>query len=128
MALFGKKNEAKKAVKKETKPKAQKASETGVARVDTRDLSAVILRPVITEKAAVLGEKNVYAFFIAKDAGKREVTLAVKKLWNVTPARVNIVNREPRAFVAKMRGRRGVHPGSKKAYVYLKEGDRIELV
>jgi large subunit ribosomal protein L23 len=116
MALFG---------KKKTAEKTTKSSATIV--VPHADAS-VIVRPTITEKAAVLSDKNVYAFEIAKDATKRDVRFAVEKLWNVTPIKINIVNRAPRSYMSRARNRMRTIPGSKKAYVYLKKDDRIELV
>jgi large subunit ribosomal protein L23 len=70
----------------------------------------------------------VYAFEVAPRATKFDVRAAVQKLWNVTPVRINIVNRVPRSFVVKAKNRVGTHPGQRKAYVFLKKGDRIDLV
>jgi large subunit ribosomal protein L23 len=93
-----------------------------------RNISAVIVRPRITEKAALVGERNVYAFEIHKDATKYDVRDAVIELFKVTPERVRIVNKKPRTFLSRGRGRRVTKPGLKKAYVYLKKDDRIDLV
>ena len=126
MGFFGKKD-----AKKETVTSAEtKAVVKSVPTVNslTRNVSGVILKPRITEKAAVLGEKNVYAFEIKKGATKFEVRDAIKALYNVTPIRVNIVNKQARHFMSPMRGRDTMEHGLRKAYVYLKKGDRIELV
>lgn len=141
MALFGRKKEkevteapkeevkvdakttAKKAVKKETKKAAAPAS-----IVAPRNISSVILRPRITEKAAVVGEQNVYTFEVHQDATKYDVRDAVKELFKVTPVKVNIVKRAPRTYLSRGRGRKISKPGLKKAYVYLKKDDRIDLV
>lgn len=87
--------------------------------------SSVLLRPRITEKANVLaGEKNVHAFEIEKSAGKKQVMEAVKAFYKVTPLKVNIVrNPDKKVFI---RGKAGKKSGVKKAYVYLKKGDKIE--
>ncbi len=123
MALFGKKTtESKRAPKAE---KAQKREYKG--GVINRDLSHVIVRPVITEKAAAMGDKNIYTFEIARSASKIDVREAVRKLWNVTPLKIAIVNRPPRSIVIRAKNRKGTHPGMKKAYVYLRKDDRIEL-
>jgi ribosomal protein L23 len=45
----------------------------------------------------------------------------------VTPVKVNIVNKKPRHYTSRMRGKDMMEKGMKKAYVYLKEGDRIDL-
>ncbi len=93
-----------------------------------KNVSGVIVKPRITEKAAILGEQNVYAFEIKKNATKYDVRDAIKALYNVTPIRINIVNKQPRHSMSRSRGRDMMEHGLRKAYVYLKKGDRIELV
>lgn len=93
-----------------------------------RDLASVLIQPRITEKAALMGEKNVYTFIVRRDATKYDVRDAVKALFNVTPVKVNIVNKAPRQYMSRMKGRRLTEKGMKKAYVYLKDGDSISLV
>ncbi len=119
MALFGNKKE---------KKVVSESAKKDLTLVVSRDISSIIMKPVISEKAAIMGDKNIYTFQVARSATKYDVRDAVKKLWNVTPVRINMVNRVPRQFVRKSRNRIATHPGMKKAYVYLKEGDRIELV
>ncbi|HEU4677859.1 MAG TPA: 50S ribosomal protein L23 [Candidatus Paceibacterota bacterium] len=124
MALFGKKKEKEAPVAVETKTApAAKPSLTA-----PRSATSAIIRPRVTEKAAILTEKNVYAFEVRRDATKHEIKDAVKALYNVTPLRVRVVNKEPRHFMSRMRGRDTMEHGMRKAYVYLKKGDRIELV
>jgi large subunit ribosomal protein L23 len=83
-----------------------------------------LLRPRITEKASFLAGSNVYAFEISKDATKNQVSEAVKVFYNVTPIKVNIVKNPAKKVF--LRGKKGVKSGVKKAYVYLKAGDKIE--
>lgn len=129
MALFGrKKEETAESTPKVKDTKRTKGTEDIAAHIKGRNLSSVIIRPRITEKAAHIGERNVYTFEVRRDATKNDVRDAVKELFDVTPARINIVNRQPRRFFSRMRNRRGIHPGMKKAYVYLKKDDRIDLV
>jgi len=85
-----------------------------------------IVRPHITEKAAILAEKGTYVFEVAKSTNKIEIAKAIKALYNVTPVRVNIINLpNTRVFV---RGKNGVKSGLRKALVTLKKGDKIEIV
>ncbi len=80
--------------------------------------------PRVTEKASVLMSKNVYVFEIESTATKKSVAKAVAEYHKVKPKSVRIVkNPAKRVFV---RGKRGSKPGVKKAYVYLKDGDKIE--
>lgn len=122
MSLFGKKKETKKeSVKKEV-------VDVSLARKTDRDLSAVIVKPRITEKAVSKSEHNVYTFVVNRSANKYEVRDAVKALYNVTPVKVNIVNKKPAKRFVGSRGRSKQVSGMKKAYVYLKKGDTINLV
>jgi large subunit ribosomal protein L23 len=84
----------------------------------------IMLRPRITEKANFAAEKNVHTFEVAKSATKKQIAEAVKVFYKVTPVKINIVkNPAKKVFV---RGRKGEKAGVKKAYVYLKKGDKIE--
>jgi large subunit ribosomal protein L23 len=57
-------------------------------------MTSVIIKPRITEKAALLGEANVYTFEVQKGANKYEVRDAIKALYNVTPTRIHMVHQE----------------------------------
>jgi large subunit ribosomal protein L23 len=93
-----------------------------------RNLESVIVGPRITEKSVSLGESNVYTFTIHKDATKFQVRDAVKAFYGVTPVKVNIVNKKPADRLSGSKNRMVKVPGMKKAYVYLKKGDTINLV
>lgn len=87
----------------------------------------VLLRPRITEKAAIAADKNrVYIFEVTSDATKKSIAASVRGAYGVTPKKVRVATIPPKnVFV---RGKRGVKSGGKKAYVYLKKGDKIELM
>jgi large subunit ribosomal protein L23 len=87
----------------------------------------VLLRPRITEKAAIGADKQgVYVFEVTKNATKKSVAASVRSTYKVTPVMVNITKiADKKVF---FRGKRGVKHGGKKAYVYLKKGDKIELL
>ncbi len=130
MALFGNKKDTKKdeaaAKPVAEKAEAKQASKPSVSAAP-RSNAHVLIRPRITEKAANMTAANVYAFDIAKAATKRDVIAAVKALYKVTPAKVNVVNvRGKRVAMRKRRGF-GMSTASKKAYVFLKKGDTINL-
>lgn len=87
----------------------------------------VLKGPRITEKAAIAADsKNVYVFEVDKSANKHTVALSVRETYKVTPTQVRIVNVKPRKVF--VRGKHGTKGGLKKAYVYLKKGDKIELM
>lgn len=99
--------------------------ETDAASVSER-LYAVLLEPHITEKATQLGEaSNQYAFKVAVGATKREVRLAVEKLFGVSVQGVTTLNVKGRT----KRNFRGVvsrKKAWKKAYVRLAEGEDLD--
>ncbi|MCA9354664.1 MAG: 50S ribosomal protein L23 [Candidatus Kaiserbacteria bacterium] len=123
MALFGKKKET----KEEASVEAPKATAPKALATD-RDLATVIVGPRITEKSVMMGDNNVYTFTVRRDATKFDVRDAVKALYNVTPMKVNIVNKKPAKRMVGSRNRAKHVKGVKKAYVYLKKGDTINLV
>lgn len=84
----------------------------------------IVLRPRITEKATALSSGNVYTFEIDKKATKKQVTAAIKAFYKITPIKVNIVKNPAKKVFIK--GKKGMVSGVKKAYVYLKDGDKIE--
>ena len=87
----------------------------------------VLLRPRITEKAALGADKsNVYIFEVASSATKKSISASIRDVYGVKPEKVRVA-----AIPAKrvfVRGKKGVKSGGKKAYVYLKKGDKIELI
>lgn len=122
MGIFGNKEKA-------AAPKGAVIAPQGKAHMGVgKDLSAVILRPRITEKGMLGNENDVYTFEIARSASKYDVRDAVKALWGVTPVKVHVVVKQPRQVMSRARGRRMTVKGEKKAYVYLKKGDKIDLV
>lgn len=93
-----------------------------------RNLSQVIVGPRITEKSVRQGDRNVYTFNVARTATKFSVRDAIKALYSVTPVKVNIVNKAPATRLSGSKNRMVKVAGYKKAYVYLKKGDTINLV
>ena len=87
--------------------------------------AGILIRPRVTEKASGLSERQVYTFEVSPDATKYSIAKAIKVYFDVTPAKVAIVKNPSKAVI--VRGKRGVKSGVKKAYVYLKKGDNINL-
>lgn len=85
----------------------------------------ILKRPRVTEKASFLSEGNVYAFEIDLAAGKKEVAAAVQAFYGVTPLKVAVVRTPAKQIF--FRGKKGAKSSMKKAYVYLKKGDTINL-
>ncbi|OHA26882.1 MAG: 50S ribosomal protein L23 [Candidatus Taylorbacteria bacterium RIFCSPHIGHO2_02_FULL_44_36] len=85
-----------------------------------------IIRPRVTEKATTVAENGIHVFEVEKDASKKEIADAVKNLYKVSPIKINVV-KTPRKQVF-VRGKKGFKAGGKKAYVYLKKGEKIEII
>lgn len=88
----------------------------------------ILLGPRITEKGAYLSEAGVYVFNVAPDANKVQIVEAVRAVFKVTPRQVRIVRVPRKQVLTRGTNRKGHTHGGKKAYVYLKKGDTIELV
>ena len=86
--------------------------------------AGILIRGRVTEKASLLQSQNVHVFEVAEGAGKKEIGKAVKDIHKVTPQRINIVRNPAKTIF--MKGRKGLSGGVKKAYVFLKTGDKIE--
>ncbi|MCK5059576.1 MAG: 50S ribosomal protein L23 [Candidatus Pacebacteria bacterium] len=91
-----------------------------------QSLASVIVRPRITEKASLKAEESVYVFDISARANKRTVSAAIQKIYSVTPLKINVVRVPSKSII--VRGKKGVKSGGRKAYVYLKKGDKIEII
>lgn len=90
-----------------------------------QDFSWVLVEPHVTEKAAMVSGDNIYTFDVATRANKIQIKQAIKEVYKVTPIKVNIVVHKPRKVIR--RGRKMHQKATKKAMVYLKKGDSIDL-
>jgi len=84
----------------------------------------VIRRPLVTEKGvAKKDDERTLCFEVAPGANKTQVKSAVEKLFKVKVAEVRTANFEGKL---RRRGRfTGYRPDWKKAYVKLKEGQKV---
>ncbi len=104
-------------------------SDTNINKIKAQaksSLKKVILKPRVTEKAAYDAAKNQYIFEVAPSASKEQIKKAVIDIYKVTPTRINITNLPAKKVF--VRGKRGVTSGVKKAVVFLKQGDKIEII
>jgi large subunit ribosomal protein L23 len=86
----------------------------------------IIKNPRITEKASVAMESNSYIFNVSDDANKTEIKKAIFALYKVHPTKVNVLPIPKKEIFS--RGKKGVRGGGRKAVVYLKAGDKIEII
>lgn len=95
-------------------------------KFDEGRLMAVLLSPVVSEKATMAAEKsNAVTFKVLRDATKPEIKAAVELLFNVEVTGVSVVNIKGKV---KRTGRGiGRRNNVRKAYVMLKEGSELNL-
>lgn len=91
-----------------------------------KDLNSFLIKPHITEKATVQSEKSVYVFQISKDATKSLVEKAFVEKYKLNPIKITTVTIPAKKVL--VRGKVGRKSGYKKAYIYLKKGDKIETL
>ncbi len=93
-------------------------------------LSAVLVKPIVTEKSNKLSDKSrTYAFKVDRKANKLEVKKAVEDFYGVTVTEVNtiVVPAKAKSKFTKAGFVSGRKPAYKKAYVKVAEGETIDL-
>lgn len=86
---------------------------------------SLIIKPLITEKAMRLSEKNTYVFLVNTFANKTEVKKELENLYSVDITKITMAafGQKPRTFRGKVSSSRPI----KKAMVTVKEGQKIEI-
>ena len=90
----------------------------------------IIIKPIVTEKMTVQGEKlNRYGFIVDRDANKIQIKAAVEQMYNVSVASVNTLNYhgKKKSRYTKADILRGRDNHFKKAYVTLAGDDKIDF-
>lgn len=96
-------------------------------KFDEGRLMAVLVAPVVSEKATLVAEKsNAVTFKVLQDATKPEIKAAVELLFKVEVDSVQVSN--VKGKVKRFRGATGRRKGWKKAFVGLKAGQEINFV
>ena len=90
-----------------------------------KDYTDIIIAPVITEKSAAQAEQNVYTFKVASNANKIFIKKAIEEAFGVKVEKVNTLNtKSKKKRVGRYTGKTKTY---KKAFVTLKDGEKIEL-
>ena len=92
--------------------------------VDLRHFD-VVVKPIITEKATLVGEHNQMVFEVAKTASKPDIKAAVEALFGVKVTAVNTM--VVKGKTKRWRGQPYRRSDSKKAIVTLAEGQSIDV-
>jgi large subunit ribosomal protein L23 len=87
---------------------------------DPRD---IVIRPIITEKTALLREYGQFVFEVAPDANKIEIKKAIEDLFKVHVEKVRVINVKPKP--RRVRLAPGYTKAWKKAIVTLRKGESI---
>ena len=90
----------------------------------------IIIKPIVTEKMTVQGEKlNRYGFIVDRDANKIEIKAAVEQAYGVTVKDVNTVNYhgKKKSRYTKAGFLTGRTNNYKKAYVTVAGDDKIDF-
>lgn len=90
----------------------------------------IIIKPIVTEKMTVQGEKlNRYGFIVDREANKLQIKAAVEQMYNVSVASVNTLNYhgKKKSRFTKAGVLRGRMNHYKKAYVTLAGDDKIDF-
>jgi len=88
----------------------------------------ILKGPRITEKGAYLAESGVYVFNVAMDATKHDIMKAVHTIYKVMPRKVTVARIPRKTVQTRNTNRKGTTRAGKKAYVFLKKGETIDIV
>jgi len=117
-----KKTVSKKEVEKDT---ATKKVPTKKTTKNKGEAGKVLVRPLISEKAAIAETNGVYTFVVLESASKIDIRNAIKQVYGVEPKKVRVMNMEGKAKrYGRSRGRRSAW---KKAIATLPKGQSISI-
>ncbi|MGH8987384.1 MAG: 50S ribosomal protein L23 [Acidimicrobiales bacterium] len=92
-----------------------------------KEPTSVLRRPVISEKSYALMNQNVYIFIVDRHATKVDIRRAVEEAFDVHVANVNTLNRKGKATRNRRTNKTGQRPDTKRAFVSLHPGDKIDF-
>ena len=90
---------------------------------------AILIKPILTEKATTYNDKGKFSFIVDKKANKVQVKKAVEKTYDVNVVSVNTINVLGKSVskYTKTGIVTGRKPSYKKAIVQLNEGEFIDF-
>jgi len=107
---------------KETAPKKESKKKSFAIPIE---LTHILVKPLVTEKAAHLASLGQYCFVVSSDSTRIQVRAAVKAIYGVTPSEVNI--QRVRGKVVRFGRMSGQRRAWKKAIVTLPPGKKIDV-
>jgi large subunit ribosomal protein L23 len=110
---------------KKDKEEAVEAKPKSASQVRAGRAYCVLIRPIVSEKAANHEAKGVYSFAVSKGTNKTEIKKALDQVYGVKPKKVRIINMDGKKVrFGRQHGRRG---SWKKAVVSLAKGQTINI-
>ena len=90
---------------------------------------AILIKPILTEKATTYNDKGKFSFIVDKKANKVQVKKVLEKTYDVNVVSVNTINVLGKSVskYTKTGIVTGRKPSYKKAIVQLKEGEFIDF-
>ncbi len=105
--------------------KEKKHAKQHITKSDTKDAYKVLIKPLITEKAAYLKSENKYLFQVNIKATKNEIKKAIFHVYGLWPQDINVINLKGKKV--RYGKSQGTTKNKKKAIVTLKKGESIEI-
>ena len=94
--------------------------------MNTERLASIIVAPRVSEKATARADlENQHVFSVLKNATKPEIKKAVELMFEVKVKSVKVINMQGK--LTRIGRTFGKRKDWKKAYVFLKEGNQIDL-
>lgn len=90
-------------------------------------LDEILLKPIITEKSLNNINRRQYIFEVGRRANKKQVSMAVEKLFNVKVSKVTVFNRFPKNKRAGKLRLEKLGRQIKRAFVTIGQGQKIEM-
>jgi len=124
--LYENKETSKSASTKKTSGTKKESENKNIKRsANNSNAYKVLIRPLITEKASIMGNLNKYSFEVSVSSNKIEIAKAIEDVYKITPTSVNVIKMKGKKVIkGKYRGRR---KDWKKAMVTLPKGESIQI-
>ena len=90
-------------------------------------MKKVLIQPIISEKSYKKAQDGVYSFMVTKDSNKMQIKDAIENQFKVTVTQVRTITIPGKRVRFGRRAKMGRRQDIKKAFVTLKDGDKIAL-
>lgn len=109
----------------EEKPQAARKPQAVSKKKNNKKIVGVLVKPLVTEKAAFIGQYGQYIFEVSCKANKIEIAKAIESIYGVRPISINIIR--TRGKQVRYGKTLGQTKKRKKAVITLKPGEKIEI-